>query len=277
MITIAVAGGSRPEILEFVTQAHKRYSNELTFIIFDTEENIDSNNLWTYVPCETENEMVHRAVKSVASNQAQILVKGIVPTHAILKEVLREEHDLKKQGILSHAALINLPQLDRPLLLADAGMNITPSKDILIGIVDNTVDIAFKIGLKNPRVALLSAAENYNPKMPSSVMAKEVTDYYKDSENMTIYGPISFDLALSKEAVTHKGFQGPIEGDADVIIVPNIDVGNALYKALVLFGGAITGGTIVGTKVPIVLTSRSDAIESKLYSLEFAIKQIKNK
>ncbi|WP_062532588.1 phosphate acyltransferase [Jeotgalibaca dankookensis] len=277
MITIAVANGSRSEMLEFVTRAHEKYSNEIKFIVFDTKQNIDSNNLWTYIQCETEKEMIHEAVKSVASNQAQILVKGIVSTHVLLKEVLREEHDLKKQGVLSHAALINLPQLNRPLLLADAGMNIEPSKEVLTGIIDNTVEVAFKIGLENPKVALLSAAENYNPKMPSSVMAKEVTDYYSNNKTAIIHGPISFDLALSKEAVAHKGFSGPIEGDADVIIVPNIDVGNALYKALVLFGGAITGGTIVGTKVPIVLTSRSDAIESKLYSLEFAIKQIKNK
>ncbi|AQS54228.1 Phosphate acetyltransferase [Jeotgalibaca dankookensis] len=275
MITIAVANGSRSEMLEFVTRAHEKYSNEIKFIVFDTKQNIDSNNLWTYIQCETEKEMIHEAVKSVASNQAQILVKGIVSTHVLLKEVLREEHDLKKQGVLSHAALINLPQLNRPLLLADAGMNIEPSKEVLTGIIDNTVEVAFKIGLENPKVALLSAAENYNPKMPSSVMAKEVTDYYSNNKTAIIHGPISFDLALSKEAVAHKGFSGPIEGDADVIIVPNIDVGNALYKALVLFGGAITGGTIVGTKVPIVLTSRSDAIESKLYSLEFAIKQIK--
>lgn len=275
MITIAVANGSRSEMLEFVTRAHEKYSNEIKFIVFDTKQNIDSNNLWTYIQCETEKEMIHEAVKSVASNQAQILVKGIVSTHVLLKEVLREEHDLKKQGVLSHAALINLPQLNRPLLLADAGMNIAPSKEVLTGIIDNTVEVAFKIGLEKPKVALLSAAENYNPKMPSSVMAKEVTDYYSNNKTAIIHGPISFDLALSKEAVAHKGFSGPIEGDADVIIVPNIDVGNALYKALVLFGGAITGGTIVGTKVPIVLTSRSDAIESKLYSLEFAIKQIK--
>lgn len=277
MITIAVVNGSRPEMLEFVTRAHEKYTNEVKFIVFDTEQNIDSNNLWTYVQCETEKETVYEAVKSVASNQAQILVKGIISTHVLLKEVLREEHDLKKQGVLSHAALINLPQLNRPLLLADAGMNIAPSKEVLTGIIDNTVEVAFKIGLEKPKVALLSAAENYNPKMPSSVMAKEVTEHYSNKKNAIIYGPISFDLALSKEAVAHKGFSGPIEGDADVIIVPNIDVGNALYKALVLFGGAITGGTIVGTKVPIVLTSRSDAIESKLYSLEFAIKQIKNK
>lgn len=275
MITIAVANGSRSEMLEFVTRAHEKYSNEIKFIVFDTKQNIDSNNLWTYIQCETEKEMIHEAVKSVASNQAQILVKGIVSTHVLLKEVLRKEHDLKKQGVLSHAALINLPQLNRPLLLADAGMNIEPSKEVLTGIIDNTVEVAFKIGLEKPKVALLSAAENYNPKMPSSVMAKEVTDYYSNNKTAIIHGPISFDLALSKEAVAHKGFSGPIEGDADVIIVPNIDVGNALYKALVLFGGAITGGTIVGTKVPIVLTSRSDAIESKLYSLEFAIKQIK--
>lgn len=274
MITVSVAGGSCNEILDLVTYAHEKHPNELTFLIFDTNENIDKNNLWRYIHCHDEEEMVSRAVASVAADEAQILVKGIVQTHVILKEVLQKEHRLKTQNVLSHAALINLPMSNKPLLLADAGMNIAPSNEELIGIINNTISVALKIGLKNPKVALLSAAENFNPKMPSSVMAKEVSEHFSGNKDAVVFGPISLDLAMSKEAVAHKRFSGPIEGDADILIVPNIDVGNVLYKSLVLFGKAVTGGLIVGTKVPIVLTSRSDALESKLYSLEFAMKQI---
>ncbi|SFH64293.1 phosphate acyltransferase [Pisciglobus halotolerans] len=274
MVTVAVAGGSREEILALVTRAHEKYPGTLTFLVFDTADNIDQQGVWEYIPCKDEKEMVKKAVSSVANDQAQILLKGIVQTHTILKEVLQKEHGLKTQNVLSHAALIDLPNIDRPILLADAGMNIAPSKEELIDIIHNTAGVAAKIGLMKPKIALLSAAENVNPKMPSSVLAKEVTEHFSESKEVTVFGPISLDLALSKEAVAHKRFTGPIEGDADILIVPNIDVGNVLYKSLVLFGKAVTGGTIVGTKVPIVLTSRSDALESKLYSLEFAMKQV---
>lgn len=274
MVTVAVAGGSREEILALVTRAHEKYPGTLTFLVFDTVDNIDQQGVWEYIPCKDEKEMVKKAVSSVANNQAQILLKGIVQTHTILKEVLQKEYGLKTQNVLSHAALIDLPNIDRPILLADAGMNIAPSKEELIDIIHNTAGVAAKIGLMKPKIALLSAAENVNPKMPSSVLAKEVTEHFSESKEVTVFGPISLDLALSKEAVAHKRFTGPIEGDADILIVPNIDVGNVLYKSLVLFGKAVTGGTIVGTKVPIVLTSRSDALESKLYSLEFAMKQV---
>lgn len=274
MVTVAVAGGSREEILALVTRAHEKYPGTLTFFVFDTVDNIDQQGVWEYIPCKDEKEMVKKAVSSVANDQAQILLKGIVQTHTILKEVLQKEYGLKTQNVLSHAALIDLPNIDRSILLADAGMNIAPSKEELIDIIHNTAGVAAKIGLMKPKIALLSAAENVNPKMPSSVLAKEVTEHFSESKEVTVFGPISLDLALSKEAVAHKRFTGPIEGDADILIVPNIDVGNVLYKSLVLFGKAVTGGTIVGTKVPIVLTSRSDALESKLYSLEFAMKQV---
>jgi phosphate butyryltransferase len=110
--------------------------------------------------------------------------------------------------------------------------------------------------------------------MPSSVLATEVTEHFKETDDSIIYGPISFDLATSKEACEHKRYEGPIMGDADVLVVPTIDTGNTLYKALTIFGNATAGGTLVGTKIPVVLTSRSDSTESKLHSLKFAIEQL---
>ncbi|MDT2808056.1 phosphate acyltransferase [Vagococcus lutrae] len=274
MKTISVAGGSQPEILELVKEAHKRYPNELEFVVFDTNENIDNENLWRYEQCQDEKEMVFRAVSLVAKGEAQLLLKGIVQTHAILKEVLQKEHNLRDQKVLSHVAMVDIPKLNRTILLTDCGMNIAPDTETLSSIVDNAVGVAHKIGLTHPKVALLSAAENVNPKMPSSVLTKEVSDRYQNSENCTVYGPISLDLALSQEAVAHKKFEGPVAGDADILVVPSIDTGNCLYKSLTLFGDALVGGTIVGTKVPVILTSRSDKIESKLHSLSFALKQV---
>ncbi|MGC6770024.1 phosphate acyltransferase [Enterococcus sp. LJL51] len=274
MTNVAVPGGSQPEILELVKAAKRKYGSAVNFYIFDEAENIDQDNLWTYISCE-KGTMIQKAVQSLTDGQTQILLKGIVQTHDMLKEVLKKEHALKSQSLLSHVSIIDIPKLGRPLLLTDAGMNIAPTKDQQIQIIENAVSVAEKMGLAKPKVALLSSAETYNPKMPSSILAQEVTEYFRNQEEFIVYGPLSLDLALSKEAVAHKKFTGPIEGDADILVVPSIDVGNVFYKSLLLFGNASTGGLIAGVKIPIVLTSRSDSVENKLYSLEFALEQLK--
>ncbi|WP_027108884.1 phosphate acyltransferase [Lacticigenium naphthae] len=274
MAIVAVVGGSRPEILELVRQSKKEFVGTVLFKVFDVLPNIDTEHVWEYIQCESEMEMVHQAVHSVAQGEADILLKGGVQTHTLLKEVLKAEHDLKKQAVLSHVALVNLPVLNRPLLLSDAAMNIDPSEEQLVGIIENAIDVAKQIGLEKPKVALLSAAENSNPKMPSSVMAQSLAETFSERSDALVYGPLSLDLALSKKAVEKKQFEGPIQGDADIVIVPTIDVGNVLYKSFLLFGEGTIGGTIVGTRVPIVLTSRSDEVKSKVYALKFALMQI---
>lgn len=276
MKRIAVVGGSRPEIKLFIEMAHTTYNKQLEFHVFDTEVNIDDDSLWHYHPCQTEDDMALSAVKFVYEGHADILVKGIVSTRTLLKAILNPEYSLKTQSLLSHVAVVQLPGLDRQLLLTDAAMNITPDATQLVEITKNVLEVANKMGITHPKVALLSSAETYNPKMPSSVNARQVTEQFSNLKDAVVYGPLSFDLALSKEAVEHKRFEGPIMGDADVLVVPNIDVGNVLYKSLVLFGQATMGGTIVGTKVPIVLTSRSDSLDSKMIALELALSQVSN-
>ena len=273
MHTVAVAGGSRSEIKELVQLSLEDWGDQVKFIVFDTEDNIDSDDLWEYRGYSSEEEMVREAVRSVASGESGILLKGGIKTHALLKEVLKKKYKLKKQDLRSHVALVNLPALDRHILLTDAGMNITPDDDQLEQIINNAIQVGQSIGLKKPKVALISSAENVNPKMPSSLTADRLTKRFKNYEEATVYGPISLDLSLSEAAVASKRFTGPIAGDADILVVPNIDVGNVLYKTFLLFGDATIGGTIVGTNVPIVLTSRSDKVRSKLYALRFALMQ----
>ncbi|MGX7023233.1 phosphate acyltransferase [Vagococcus hydrophili] len=274
MITVAVAGGSQPEILKLVKKAQEECQETLEFVVFDTTENIGSEEIWKYVHCEDEKQVAQKAIQLVAENKAQILLKGIIQTHTLLKELLNKEHGLKTKQVLSHVAMVDIPQTKQSFLLTDCAMNIAPDKNALIAIIENVKEVAHKIGLDKPKIALLSAAENFNPKMPSSVLATEVTEHFSETTAATIFGPISLDLALSKEAVAHKRYEGPIMGDADVIVVPAIDAGNSLYKSLTIFGRAKVGGTIVGTKIPVVLTSRSDSTESKLHSLKFALKQV---
>ncbi|EOK24098.1 branched-chain phosphotransacylase [Enterococcus faecalis EnGen0338] len=273
MITVSIAGGSQPEILQLVKKALKEAEQPLQFIVFDTNENLDTENLWKYVHCSDEAAVAQEAVSLVATGQAQILLKGIIQTHTLLKEMLKSEHQLKNKPILSHVAMVELPA-GKTFLLTDCAMNIAPTQATLIEIVENAKEVAQKLGLHHPKIALLSAAENFNPKMPSSVLAKEVTAHFNDQQEATVFGPFSLDLATSEEAVAHKRYSGPIMGDADILVVPTIDVGNCLYKSLTLFGHAKVGGTIVGTKVPVVLTSRSDSTESKFHSLRFAMRQV---
>ncbi|UTH16368.1 phosphate acyltransferase [Macrococcus epidermidis] len=276
MIKVVIPGGSRPEILEVITKAKQLYKDVVSFFVFDTEENIDSNDVWIYEQCETEEDSVKRAVEMAATGDAQVLMKGMVQTRTVLKEVLQKEHNLCNQSVLSHVALVDLPGNNRQLLLTDAAMNITPTSEQLKQIADNAIDVAHRIGISQPKVAMISSAETFNPKMPSSVLASEVVSLFKGSENALVTGPISFDLATSKEAADHKGYDGVIQGDADILVVPTIDVGNVLYKAFSVIGNAVIGGTIVGAKVPIVLTSRSDSPESKLYALDFAVRQVRD-
>lgn len=276
MIKVVIPGGSRPEILEVITKAKQLYKDVVSFFVFDTEENIDSNDVWIYEQCENEEDSVKRAVEMAATGDAQILMKGMVQTRTVLKEVLQKEHNLRNQLVLSHVALVDLPGNNRQLLLTDAAMNITPTTEQLKQIADNAIEVAHRIGITKPKVAMISSAETFNPKMPSSVLASEVVSLFKGSENALVAGPISFDLATSKEAAEHKGHDGVIQGDADILVVPTIDVGNVLYKAFSVIGNAVIGGTIVGAKVPIVLTSRSDSPESKLYALDFAVRQVRD-
>ena len=279
MITVAIPMGSQPDILTLVTRARSELAStladKLQFVVFDSGSNVDQADTWTFHQARDEADAVTQAVGLVAQGKADILLKGIVQTHTLLKELLRPDYQLRLQKVLSHVAIIHLPQLNRPLLLSDAGMNIDPDEDRLAAIVENAVGVAHQIGLQKPKVALLSAAENFNPKMPSSVLAQAVAKQFETRSDAVIAGPISLDLALSPASVAHKHYEGVIQGDADVLIVPTIDVGNVLYKALMLFTNARSGGTIVGAKVPIVLTSRSDSVDSKLTALAFAIAQLK--
>ncbi len=276
MIKVAIPGGSRPEILEVITKAKQLYKDVVSFFVFDTEKNIDSNDVWVYEQCETEGDSVKRAVEMAATGDAQLLMKGMVQTRTLLKEVLQKEYNLRGQSVLSHVALVDLPGNNRQLLLTDAAMNITPTSEQLKQIADNAIDVAHRIGILQPKVAMISSAETFNPKMPSSVLASEVVSLFKGSENALVAGPISFDLATSKEAADHKGYDGVIQGDADILVVPTIDVGNVIYKAFSVIGNAVIGGTIVVAKVPIVLTSRSDSTESKMYALDFAVRQVRD-
>lgn len=274
MTVVVIAGGSHPAIVEFVCLAKNFYGEQLQFVVFDKADNIDPNHFWAYYHCDNDQEVTQQAVNYVATGSRQVLMKGLIQSHILLKALVQDKFDLKKQTLLSHIALIKLPQAaNRSFLLTDGAMNIVPTTT-MIEIVDNVLVVAYKLGIVKPKITLISSSENFNPKMPSSVLAKEVAKHFQDQKTSLVFGPLSLDLAFSPQAMQRKHYHGPIMGDADVIVVPNIDAGNVLYKAFALFAGAQVGGMITGAKVPVILTSRSDTAQSKFYSLQLALRQM---
>ena len=212
------------------------------------------------------------AVSLVKSGDADILMKGFVSTGALLKAVLDKENGLRKGKILSHVSFFQSPHYHKLLCVTDVAMNIDPDFDTKLHILNNAVEACHKIGITTPKVAVVAAVETVNPKMEATVhaaMMRTMSDR-KQFTGCIVDGPLALDNAVNKEAALHKGIVSEVAGDCDVILVPNLEAGNIFYKALNFLGGATVAAVIMGATVPIVLTSRSDSEESKLYSIALA-------
>ncbi|MEQ6376503.1 phosphate butyryltransferase [Bacillaceae bacterium S4-13-56] len=222
---------------------------------------------------KTEAGCVQKAVEEVREGRAQILMKGNLQTKTLLQSVLNRENGLRNGKVLSHVSVFEFPTQNRLFLLTDAAMNVAPSLKDKTMIVQNAVEVARSIGIQLPKVAPLAAVEVVNESMPASVDAALLSQMQKRGQiaDCIIDGPLAFDIAISKEAALHKKIESPVAGEADILLVPTIEVGNALYKSFVYFAQAKVAGIIYGAKSPIVLTSRADSAESKLYSLALAI------
>jgi phosphate butyryltransferase len=213
------------------------------------------------------------AVKSVHLNEANVLMKGHIPTALILKAVLNPDFGLRTGSVLSHVAAFEINGFERLIFVTDAAMNIAPDLSQKVQIIQNAVMVAHSVGIKNPIVAPLAAVETVNPSMQPTLDAAALVamNVRGQIKGCMIDGPVALDNAISVEAAHHKGLTGQHAGQADILLVPNIEAGNILYKSLVYFARAKVGAVIVGAKAPIVLTSRSDSAESKLNSLALAI------
>lgn len=214
------------------------------------------------------------AVSLAANNVCNILMKGMIPTSVILKEVLKKDHRLIDNNLLSHVALFDLPNYHKAVLMSDGAMNIKPNPEQLKLMINNVVNTAHYLNITHPKIALLAAVEKVNDKMESTVNAKALEDYYKNDADFTVEGPLQYDLAVSSDAVKLKGLDSEVAGDADILIVPEINAGNILYKSLVYSADTPVASNVVGAKVPIVLTSRADNIEDKYNSICLAIYSI---
>nr|WP_090886826.1 bifunctional enoyl-CoA hydratase/phosphate acetyltransferase [Evansella caseinilytica] len=227
----------------------------------------------TLVDAENDLESAKLAVQLVKSNEANVLMKGMLSTTALLKAVVNKEAGLRTGKILSHIAGFALPQREQLLFITDAAMNIAPDLQDKVQIIQNAVAAVAKIGIDDPKVAVVGAVETVNPTMQATLDASALTLMNRRGQivNCVVEGPLSLDIAVSEEAAAQKGVYSEVAGRADIIAVPTIEAGNLLYKSLTCFAGATVGGIIAGAAAPIILTSRADSVESKLFSMAMAV------
>ena len=220
----------------------------------------------------TIEECAETAVKLVSSGEADFVMKGLLDTSVILKAVLNKEWGLRTDSLLSHVMVYEVPSYDKLLVTTDGGMNIEPDYDQKVKILKNAIEATKPLGLKHIKVACLAAKEKVNSKMQATVDARALQEAGERGEfgkDVTVEGPLAFDLAVSKEAAKVKGFKSKVSGETDIMLMPTIEVGNGIGKALTYFAGAKSAGIIMGAKAPIVLVSRADSHQSKLYSIAY--------
>lgn len=284
-ITVAVAAAEDTEVIEAVLGALDR--NLANFLLFGDKEVITSIIEAKQFESKSSMELkimhassqalaAELAVKAVFNHEADVLMKGNIPTNVILKAVLNKEFGLRTGNVLSHVAVFEVPGFERYIIVTDAGMNIAPDLEQKVQIVKNAVQFAKSIGIEHPKVAPIAAIETINPAMQPTLDAAALTVMNRRGQisGCIIDGPLGLDNAISTIAAEHKGIQSEVAGKADILLVPTIEVGNVLYKSMVYFANAKVGAVIAGAKAPIVLTSRSDSAESKLNSLALAIRSV---
>jgi phosphate butyryltransferase len=219
---------------------------------------------------EPETEMsVEMAVRMVSTKQADILMKGKIGTSTLLKCVLNKEWGLRTGNLLSHFALFEVETYHKVIAVTDVAMNIAPNLKEKISILNNSVTCLNRLGYKMPKVAVLGAVEMVNENMEATLHAALLSKMNQRDQikNCIIDGPLAFDNAVSIESAQLKGIRSEVAGDTDLLLMPDIEVGNVLYKSLVFFAKAKVASIILGAMVPIVLTSRSDSEQAKFDSI----------
>ncbi|GMR66231.1 phosphate butyryltransferase [Bacillus cereus] len=278
--TVAVAVAEDHEVIEAVAKAitlqlaqFRLYGNQEKIMGMLQEHGLQTSEHIEVIAAASSAEAAELSVKAVRNGEADVLMKGNIPTANILKAVLNKEWGLRKGSVLSHVAAFEVPNYNRLIFVTDAAMNIAPDVTQKAAIIQNTVEVARAIGMDLPKVAPIAAVEVVNPAMQATIDAAMLTQMNRRGQikNCVVDGPLALDNAVSQIAAEHKGIVSDVAGKADILLVPTIEAGNVLYKSLVYFADAKVGAMIAGAKAPIVLTSRADSAETKVYSLALAV------
>ena len=218
-----------------------------------------------------EHEAAMLAAMAAGRGELDILMKGHIHTDEYLKAILNRNAGLRTDERLTHVFSLTFPGDDKPLLISDAAVNANPDFTTQKSIIGNALKVARQLGIERPKMAFLSATETPNEHIPSSIAARELADWARDHfSDADFCGPLAFDLCVSPKAAQIKGINDPVAGAADIIVVPEIVSGNALFKAMVHMMGACSAGVVMGARVPVVLTSRADPVAARLASLALA-------
>jgi phosphate butyryltransferase len=222
---------------------------------------------------EPDPEKATRIAMDMVNNLlVDVVMKGLIDTRILLKGVVNSEYGIKDKELLSHVGIVSYPTHHKLLFATDGAMNISPNVEQKILIIESAVKLAKSLGYKMPKVGLVSAVEKVNPKIQSTLDAKEIVDYYQEKDiDFYIDGPFAVDNLVSKDSCLHKGITSIVGGDCDILVFPNLDAGNIFYKTSVFLANGRSAGVILGAKVPIVLTSRADTAEAKLNSIILAV------
>jgi phosphate butyryltransferase len=279
-VTVAVPGAHNPEIIGSIGRALatgfasfrligdadeiRRLAQTSGLVLASTE----------VIDCADEAEACRLAAEMACAGTADVLMKGLVQTSTFVRSILAPDLGLVPEGgLISHVALFDLPAYAKLLLLSDAAIVVAPDVEQRIQIIKNVLPVTRSVGIERPKIACIAPAERISEKVRSTGEAAEIVARVRGGAvgDVEIDGPFGFDVAVDAAAAKTKGIDGPVAGDADVIIAPGLDTGNALYKALSYFGRAQVAGVVSGAKVPVVLTSRADSEDTKYASLRLAI------
>ncbi len=225
-----------------------------------------------FIPAESPEDAVTAAVAMARAGEVEVIQKGLVETAVLMRQIVRKENGLCQRGVLSHLTLVELPSYHKLLGITDCALLTYPTVEQKKEAIRNALTFFHGVGQEEVKVAVLAAVEKVNPKMPETVEAAELKEACNRGElpGSTVEGPISYDLAVVPEAARIKGYQSPVAGDADLLVVPNITAGNLLVKSLSYSAGGYTAAVVLGAKVPVVITSRSSPVQSKITGLRLA-------
>ena len=221
---------------------------------------------------KVENNTASIAAKLASQNKIKIIVKGHIHTDILMKEVLKREYNLLGKTRLSHIWHMTIDKEGKPLIITDGALNVLPNLKTKMHILKNVINFSNRIGIERPKVAVLSATEEVLDSVQSSKDAKEITNLaQKENLRADVFGPLAFDNSISKKSAAIKGIKNAVAGQADILLVPSVETGNALVKMMIYFMGACAAGVVVGGKVPVVITSRSDESSARLASIAAAV------
>jgi len=277
---VAIARSAEGHVLQAGVEAYERGVAEPILIgnIEETKRIADKLNLdispFRAMDMADDEQSVFEAVRLFREGEAQFIMKGLVSTATLLKAVLNKETGVPSPGrILSHVGVFESPIDGRLMVMSDPGVNIAPTLQRKQDILRNALDVARKLGIQRPKAAILAATEKINyPAMPATLDGDILTKMSRQGEfgDAEILGPLSLDLAVSREISARKQYDNPVAGNADVLITPNIEAGNILYKALTTLSGCTMAAVVVGSRVPVVVPSRGDSESSKFHSIAMA-------